>query len=238
MTQQELAEAIGVSHSWYAALESAGTRRISIGLADRLADALMTAPEERARLFLLAVPELAGRQFRDAIAVLESFSGLRSFIRRLMSATSDEDILAITSEHIASWADSPLLVLTSRRRESGLWEYQTVDDKHARSTASKLIKDAWHLLSEEADALNLYPRLVHAGEVGTQELYPLPLQRAFLKLFARGGCAGYTFLKGRVRSRTGLIAGVSIWHELGHFYSASDRAILGAFAEVASLALS
>src|ERR1700738_177882 len=53
VTQQELAEAIGVSREWYAVLESAATTRTSTALLDRLSDALMVNPDERATLFRL-----------------------------------------------------------------------------------------------------------------------------------------------------------------------------------------
>jgi len=86
--------------------------------------------------------------------------------------------------------------------------------------------------------MNLYPRLAHAGDTGTPELQPLPLQREVLKLYALRRLRGFTFVKSRVRSRTGLIASFCVVDELGRSYSSADRAVLGAFAEVASLALS
>jgi hypothetical protein len=92
--------------------------------------------------------------------------------------------------------------------------------------------------SEAIDALNLYPRLANAGDTGTPELQPLPIQREVLKLYERRRLAGFTFVKARVRARTGLIAGFCIVHEYGHSYSGADCAVLGAFAELASLALS
>lgn len=57
VSQEELAEAIGVSREWYACLES-GSKRPSVSVLDRLATALNTSPEERARLFQLAIPAL------------------------------------------------------------------------------------------------------------------------------------------------------------------------------------
>jgi transcriptional regulator with XRE-family HTH domain len=242
VTQEELAEAIGVSREWYGMLESAATTRTSTGLLERLADALMVTPQQRAKLFQLAVPELGRARLRDdSIAVLEGFSRVRSLSKRLWTATSVEDVLTTASEQIADWFDSAVLVHTSHRRKSGLWESRGVDDKQDRNNASKVIREMEdEVLStpEAIDALNLYPRLVNAGDIGTPELQPLPVQREVLKLYARRRMAGFTFVKARVRSRTGLIAGFCISHELGHSYSGADRAVLGAFAELASLALS
>src|SRR6202011_4830523 len=168
VTQEELAEAIGVSREWYAMLEAAGTTRTSTGLLDRLDDALAVTPEERARLFQLALPELGGAQLRDdSIAVLEAFSRLRSLTKRLWAATSIEDILTTASEQIADWFDGALIVSPTRRRESGLWECQPVVDKPDRNDAVKVIRDVKDLLPtpELHAAFHLYPQLPNAGDV-------------------------------------------------------------------------
>lgn len=57
VSQEELAEAIGVTREWYACLES-GAKRPSLPVLDRLATALNTSPQERAKLFQLAIPAL------------------------------------------------------------------------------------------------------------------------------------------------------------------------------------
>jgi transcriptional regulator with XRE-family HTH domain len=59
VSQEELAEAIGVSRGWYASLER-GTMRPSIPLLRRLAAALGATPDERVKLPLAAIPELRG----------------------------------------------------------------------------------------------------------------------------------------------------------------------------------
>ncbi len=242
VTQAELAEAIGVSREWYAVLESAPSTRTSTGLLDRLADALAVTPEERALMFELAVPEVGRVRLRDdSLAVLEGFSRLRSLSKRLWAATSIDEALVTATEQISEWFDGAVLVHTSRRLRCGLWECRAIDDKQDRTIASKLIRELEDeiLPSPEAvDGLNLYPRLVSAGDVGTPDLQPLPVQREVRAVFARRRLSGFTFVKARVRSRGGLIAGFCVVHQLQHSYSASDRAVLGAFAELASLALS
>jgi transcriptional regulator with XRE-family HTH domain len=59
VSQEELAEIVGVSRGWYASLER-GTMRPSIALLKRLAAALHATPNERIRLLQLAIPELQG----------------------------------------------------------------------------------------------------------------------------------------------------------------------------------
>ena len=59
VTQEEMAEAVGVSRNWYRRLETGAGVRASMKLLDRLASAFAFTPEERTRLFILAIPEMA-----------------------------------------------------------------------------------------------------------------------------------------------------------------------------------
>jgi transcriptional regulator with XRE-family HTH domain len=58
VSQEEVAEFIGVSRTWYGLLESERPARVSSLLLDRLATILMLSADERATLFALALPEL------------------------------------------------------------------------------------------------------------------------------------------------------------------------------------
>ena len=58
VTQEEVAEAVGVSRNWYRRLESGDARRASAKLLDRLAQAFSLTAEKRMKLFLLAIPEM------------------------------------------------------------------------------------------------------------------------------------------------------------------------------------
>lgn len=243
VTQQELAEAIGVTREWYAVLESGSPRaQPSSDLLERLGDALMVTPEERAKLFTLAGPEMSRlHSFRESTAFLEVVSHMRSFSKRLWSATSIEDILTTASEQIADWFDDAVLVRSTRRHELGLWEVRSVSDIQDRSRAAKLAEDMRELLPtrESIDAAYIYPRLASVGDVGTTpEFWPLPLQRKLPKLYARHRVRGFAGLHARARSGTGFIGGFYILHEFGHSYSAADQAVFGAFAEFTSRALS
>ena len=60
VSQEEIAEAVGVSRGWYASLENGLPIRASVSLLDRIAHALNATPHERAMLFILAIPELSG----------------------------------------------------------------------------------------------------------------------------------------------------------------------------------
>lgn len=58
VTQEEMAEAVGVSRNWYRRLESGAGERPSTKLLARLAEALGLGTEERATFFALALPEI------------------------------------------------------------------------------------------------------------------------------------------------------------------------------------
>jgi len=58
ISQEEIAEATGVSRGWYVSLESGKPIRPSPSFLGRLAAALNATPQERAMLFSLAIEEL------------------------------------------------------------------------------------------------------------------------------------------------------------------------------------
>jgi DNA-binding XRE family transcriptional regulator len=57
VTQEEIAEVLGVSRNWYRRVES-GSVRASTKLLARLAQAFAFTAEERANLFVLGLPEI------------------------------------------------------------------------------------------------------------------------------------------------------------------------------------
>ena len=59
VTQEEIAEAVGISRNWYRRLENGDAPRASAKLLDRIARALQFTPEDRMNLFVLGIPELA-----------------------------------------------------------------------------------------------------------------------------------------------------------------------------------
>jgi DNA-binding XRE family transcriptional regulator len=59
VTQEEIAEAVGISRNWYRRLENGDATRASAKLLDRIAKAFQFTPEERTNLFVLGIPELA-----------------------------------------------------------------------------------------------------------------------------------------------------------------------------------
>jgi len=71
-TQEEVAEAIGVSRGWYARLESGKPIQPSISMLHRIAEILKATPRERALLFHLSIPALQGVAFCSSCGRLAS----------------------------------------------------------------------------------------------------------------------------------------------------------------------
>lgn len=59
VTQEEMAEAVGISRNWYRRLENGDALRASAKLLDRIAKTFQFTPADRTTLFVLAIPEIA-----------------------------------------------------------------------------------------------------------------------------------------------------------------------------------
>lgn len=239
VTQEEIAEAVGVSRGWYKLLETGANVRASTQLLERLAQALTLTDDERTTLFTLAVPEMRNMQIRaDSRAILEAFSWVRSATRQLWAASSDTDAYSELSERIADWFDDALLVHWMRRDEAGTWERQRTINRGLKGCTEIFNEIATSLNPRSMDNYMLYPELSEPGAVGgTDDLSPRT-QRTRINVYSKYACAAPEFIHGRVRSRGGLIGGFSVMHEHGRPYSETERAVLGAVAELTSLALS
>jgi transcriptional regulator with XRE-family HTH domain len=96
VTQEEIAEALGVSRVWYASFESSPRVRVSIKLIDRVATVLMLDEWERVALLGMALPELR-QAFADLFS--QSPNTLPPRDSRSMNATGIVGVL----ESIARW---------------------------------------------------------------------------------------------------------------------------------------
>ena len=238
VTQEEIAEAVGVSRVWYGMLESGATVRTSARLLDKLARALMLTSPDRAALFRWAFPELALSQ--EATSVLESCRLIRTVTKRLWSASSPTEALTAACEQLAEWFDDAAVVTRLQRLAAGTWEWVCVVDRGQ----GVRVTEAWQELAptmtpKQIDLWFLFPQLAHAGEVGSVDHQPAPLRRTLLDAYRRRDLFSVAgFMQGRICTRQGSIAGFHVMHDIARAYSEADRAVMGTFAELASLALS
>jgi transcriptional regulator with XRE-family HTH domain len=121
VTQEELAEAIGVSRVWYAMLESGAALNTSPRLLARLADTLDLSDESRQVLFKLALPELSigDRSLTTMNDLSGSIVPLRTAARRLWSATSVSEVLLAVAEAITGIFDDSDFAGAQKRMEPG-----------------------------------------------------------------------------------------------------------------------
>ncbi|HTW84458.1 MAG TPA: helix-turn-helix transcriptional regulator [Candidatus Sulfotelmatobacter sp.] len=241
VTQEEMAEAVGVSRVWYSLLETGSTIRTSTKVLERLAVVLMLDAPERARLFHLAMPELGPLEVgAESALVLESFAVVRAAMRRLWSATTEVEALETVAEQVAAVVDDADLVFYVRRLREGEWEWPYVLDRgmgqHNREAYAAATS---RMTPAEVDEFLFYPQLSLAGDVGTPDVYTSKTVRAAYRgIFCDPKLNLGTLLHARVRSRSGLIGGFTVKHLGEHDYSVEQRAIMSTLAELTSVALS
>ena len=95
VTQEEVAEAAGISRVWYAMMENDRATRVSVRVLQELASVLHMEPSERATLFRLAIPELRSASLSERSAgMLDAFASIRRFMRRLAGVSSTLEALS------------------------------------------------------------------------------------------------------------------------------------------------
>jgi len=113
VTQEELAEGLGITREWYARIELGIHERVPPPLLTRLAELLMLDRSEREALFALAIPELRWGQLRpDSTSVLQ-LASLRPILRRLWAASSETEIFANVLEFTQSIFQRRIMSITA-----------------------------------------------------------------------------------------------------------------------------
>jgi transcriptional regulator with XRE-family HTH domain len=245
VTQEELAEAIGVSRVWYAMLESGAALNTSPRLLARLASALDLSDENRNVLFNLALPELsvADRAFTMVKDLSGSIVPLRAAARRLWSATSEAEILSAVAETITSVFDDSDFTGAFKRIQPGQWEFPVVigGEKLLDNIAELHRTMTVGMSPAQVDETMLHGVLTEPGQVGTRhELHRhISQKRRVDRTFASFGFGATNFLDAHVKSREGVEATIfAVYVDGKRDFTELDRAVLGTLADLASLALS
>jgi transcriptional regulator with XRE-family HTH domain len=245
VTQEELAETIGVSRVWYAMLESGAALNTSVRLLARLADALDLSAEDRKILFKLALPDLSTSA--DAFNLVKNLTNsvvpLRTAAKSLWSATSESEILLVVAEAIMGIFDDSDLVGAKKRMQPGRWDFPiAIGDDHLQNAVAEVVQTITiGMTPAQIDETMLYGVLTEPGQVGTRhELHRnLSQKRRVYQTFASHGFEATDFINAHVRSREGIEATVfAVYVDGEKDFTEFDRAVLGALADLASLALS
>jgi transcriptional regulator with XRE-family HTH domain len=235
VTQEEIAEAVGISRQWYAMLEGDRSGRVSAAVLARIADVLMMDPTERAALFRLAVPELRLTSLTPrSTTVLDAFRSLRRLTMRLWAASTEAEALTMVREH-AMTALAPDAIVTCTRLEEGCWgDAATGEDDACANRFHTLIRQRWG--DGAIDGLHCYTSTAEPGEVMTHCECDQRCPGVSAKV--RVVRTNVSFATANVRSQRGFFARLSVVHFGSHEYSEIERAQLSGLADLASLALS
>jgi transcriptional regulator with XRE-family HTH domain len=98
VSQEELAEHLGISRQWYGRFERGAPAAFSAQLLNGLSDLLLLSASERAELVRLAMPQLATAASPDSTNLYEALLCLRQSVRRIWNATSETEIVMVAAE--------------------------------------------------------------------------------------------------------------------------------------------
>lgn len=242
VSQEEVAEAVGISRQWYSMLERDCPIRVSASVLARIADALMMDPDERAALFRLTVPGIPSISFAQrATVMLEAFASLRRLTRPLLAATTEAEALTLLREYAMTELGPDQMVTYARVAESR-WDRAATGDPDADDRGKHLyalMRERWG--DAIVDDLACYTIFTHPGELMTRS----EIHACFpdIDAKARGplaavGWLDMEFAMASIRGQHGSVARILALHSTAHVFSEIERALLSTLADLASLALS
>jgi transcriptional regulator with XRE-family HTH domain len=241
VTQEELAEAVGITREWYALLESGRSPGASSRLLSRLADVLMLDSAEHAELLRLVRPELRTVLRTRSFEVLEAFADLRHAARRLWTATTEAEALQFARE-CPIRGITPDLVVSYTRAGDGHWDCSTTGDDRDVEQFHRLegaIRDQWG--DSVLDELLCYESMEEPGGLITRVERDERFANNAAKdrpLLNEAGWSELSFANVNVRSRRGLVARLGVVYRGPHDFSGIERAELSTLGDLTSLALS
>jgi transcriptional regulator with XRE-family HTH domain len=241
VTQEEVAEAIGISRQWYAMLEGDHRVRVSATVLGRIADALMMDAAERASLFQLAIPEIRSASLTDrSAAVLEASAPFRGLTRSLWAASTEEEALTLVFQHGMTQLAPDNIGLVKRVGE-GRWDVESdprVVDHSNRAHA--LLRERWGPAA--LDDFYCYTLMPQPGDLLTlaerDARFPDRAAALHAVLETVGWPPDFSYFFATVRTQRGFVGRLAAGHQTAHAYSEIECAQLCALADLASLALS
>jgi len=236
VTQEEIAEHLGISRGWYARFEAGAPAGFSVPLLSRLADMLLLFASERAELMRLAKPELMPIVSRDSTDLYEALGVVRRAVKRLWRATSEGEILHVAGEEARQLL--PCFELVFARRVVAPEEAQF--PQPGRSLVARLAKtraDGLRRLTPEHFAqLGAFWRCIPAGVLVPIDASPPDILRQIRLLHAEHGIDLCSPVGAHIRGPSGsaYVGGTST---RPHDVTELERTMLSMIADFASLAL-
>jgi transcriptional regulator with XRE-family HTH domain len=238
VTQEELAEHLGISRNWYLRFEAGAWPRFSTQLLSRLCDVLLLSLAERAELMRLAIPELAPVVSGDSSALYEAMREVRQAVKRLWTATSEAEIFHLAGEEARHLLPDSELIWVQRglqvaRDEALLFQHP---EGNAAARLHEARADALRRFTPEQFArVDALVSRSAAGDIQPFEAYPRDIAQVIGLVLREHGIDWNSLVAAHIRgSSSVLVGGLST---RPHDVTALQRAVLSAIADFASLAL-
>jgi transcriptional regulator with XRE-family HTH domain len=236
VTQEELAEHLGISRGWYARFEAGAPAGFSIALLNRLGDLLLFSAAERAELVRLALPELVPVVPRDSSNLYDALGTVRRAVKRLWKATSEYEVLYVAGEEARQLVPSFELIFA---RRIGVRE-EAQFPKPGRNSAARYAEARACALRrftpEQLARRDALWQRTPAGVLLPIDAYPPDLLRLFRRALHEHGIDSYSPIAMQMRgsSGSGLVGGTSM---RPHDVTELEHTMLSTIADFASLAL-
>lgn len=236
VTQEELAEHLGISRGWYARFEAGARVRLSTPLLAHLGDTLMLSAAERAELVRLALPELAPVVRWDSTDLYEALGIVRRAVKRLWNASSEAEIVYVAGEEARQLL--PCFELIFARRIVAIEEAQFLQ-RRGNATA-RYAQARTYALSQltpwQFSRVDAVWQPTAAGALLTSASYPRESRRRYCLALREHGIDWDAPLAAHIRGSSGsaVVGGTST---RPHDVTQLDRIMLSAIADFASLAL-
>ncbi|HYZ17632.1 MAG TPA: helix-turn-helix transcriptional regulator [Candidatus Acidoferrum sp.] len=243
VTQEDIAEAVGITRQWYERLENDRAARVSSIVLGRIADALMMDSAERSALFRFAVPEMRATSLADrSSAILEAFRSVRSIVRPLLAATTEAEALTVVRERAMAYL-APDAMATFTRLGEGRWDHDAIGDPKEGPRLGEfqeMVSERWG--REVLDDLHCYTLMTQPGDLITSPerdaRFPGLGSKARAVHDAVGWPDGVSCAMANVRSQGGFVGRILAIHTTRNPISEVERAQLSTLADLTSLALS
>ncbi len=236
VTQEEIAEHLEISRTWYTRFESGAAAEFSIPLLNRLADILLLSAAERGELIRLAMPELAPIVRPDSTNAHDALSVVRRAVKRLWRATSEREILCVAGEEARLLVPCFELIFARRvvaREEAQFLRRGCTSAVRLAEARAYALRHATHEHAARVDALW---RSTAEGGLLPINAYPAESLRLYRLVLHEHGVDFRAPVAAHIRGSraSAIVAGAST---RPHDVSELDRAMLSTIADFASLAL-
>jgi transcriptional regulator with XRE-family HTH domain len=236
VTQEEIAEHLGITRQWYGRFEAGAAASFSTQLLDRLSELLQLSTSEHAELVRLAMPELASAVSRNSTNLYEALALVRGAVKRFWSATSEGEILYVAGEEARQLV--PCFELIFARRIVAPEEAQF--PQPGGNSAARLAEARAYALRrftpEQFAWLDAFWQRTPAGVFVPIDAYPPEHLRLYRRALHEHGIDWDSLVGAHVRGSSGsaLVGGTSTYQ---HDVTELERAMLSTIADFTSLAL-